>query len=329
MADQDAFCRLLAIEMATASSLYGPAQPYSSGIHVDRNVPVTGLDDVKLGPLEPPISHDFPPGLFTCPEFFNSMGEECFSSDVKSLDWKYGMRRDAQMVLPFLYLGPVSAVKNLEFLSSEGITLLFAVRSRHAAHARIVNGTKAAAELGIEADSVEIADHQELITAFPQIIRRINDHVCLCTAHRGNLTLSGDARSDIKKKVLVFCETGNERSASVIMAYLMAMLNLDAHTALSAVQVRRLCVDIEEPLKYMLASFESILNAKRDVTRAQHVMPQATLAVDNSSAFQTSQKRSIDAMQDDADTEPNSTEMDTERFSNRNPSAPFHDLPGR
>ena len=55
-------------------------------------------------------------------------------------DWKYESRRDAQQVLPWLWLGPMSALKNRELLEKRGITLLIAVRSSFLAKANFLGG---------------------------------------------------------------------------------------------------------------------------------------------------------------------------------------------
>ena len=44
-------------------------------------------------------------------------------------DWTYTMKREAQEIVPGLYLGPYGAAKNLEFLQKNGITDILIVRS--------------------------------------------------------------------------------------------------------------------------------------------------------------------------------------------------------
>ena len=44
------------------------------------------------------------------------------------IDWKYEQRHQAQRILPFLYLGPVAAARDVAFLQRSGITMVVAVR---------------------------------------------------------------------------------------------------------------------------------------------------------------------------------------------------------
>ncbi|KKA19569.1 putative dual specificity protein phosphatase 3 [Rasamsonia emersonii CBS 393.64] len=256
------------------ASPYVPTHPYSTNIPIRRLpvvVPPVALFDHDTSQFDtsPPSSHDFEYGEFVQSGFFQSVDPEWFAHKAQPADWTYEMRRHAQQVLPFLYLGPYACVKDRAFLEREGITLLLAVRSKQSAMARLVSGEKAAAELGIEADSIDVLNNQELIAEYPRAIRRINDHISSFPTQGITTTTTTTSPSSSPRKVLVFCESGNERSASVVIAYLMVMLNLSLHDALWRVQHRRFCVCIEEPMRHLLHSFESILTAKRDVTKAK------------------------------------------------------------
>ncbi|KAL1969409.1 hypothetical protein VTN77DRAFT_8847 [Rasamsonia byssochlamydoides] len=259
------------------SSPYVATHEYSTNIQIarlNRVAPPLALFEQDSSHFDtmPPTSHDFEYGEFVQNGFFQSVNPEWFVYKAQQEDWVYEMRRDAQKVLPFLYLGPSSCVKDRAFLQREGITLLLAVRSKQSAMARLVSGEKVAAELGIEADSIDVLNNQELIAEYPRAIRRINDHISSPTAPSLQ-SPTATSTSTSPRKVLVFCESGNERSASVVIAYLMVMLNLSMHDALWTVQRRRFCVCIEEPMRHLLHSFESILMAKRDVTKARRSLP--------------------------------------------------------
>jgi hypothetical protein len=282
-------------------------------------------DDNSLQEVIRPTSHDFQEGEFVCPGFFQMVNPENFVHRVVAPDWDYMMRRQAQAILPFLYLGPVSCLKDKAWLAQEGFTLLLAIRNKRSAQARLVSGEKVGAELGIEADAVDVMDNQELISAFPYAIRRINDH----------LVSPGPAvdSSAPGKKIFVFCESGNERSATVVIAYLMVMLNLNMAVASHLVQLRRFCICIEEPLRELLASFQSILDAKRDVQKAiQASTSNSTLAIPQATV---SRKRSIADRLDEPtttggdtvgmDMDMNMNIMDDGSIDSRKPPAPFQD----
>lgn len=209
-------------------------------------------------PLTPPANHEFEVGEFVCPGFFTKADPAWFSHESLGGTWAYAMRREAQQILPFLYLGPSVASKDIEFLKKEGITLLLAIRDKRSALARLMSGAQVAEDLGIQSDSIDIDSEMDLIAHLPRAIRRINEH----------LVSGASAKQGLPPRVLVFCEAGNEKSATVAMAYLMVMFNLDMPNAMWSVQHRRFCISVDETVQSMLTSFETILDAKRQVTKA-------------------------------------------------------------
>lgn len=276
-------------------------------------------------------THQFPEGDFVCPGFFNLAHLDGFTRRFKFDQWSYGMRRQAQPIFPFLSLGPSSCLRDREFLCSQEFTLFLAIRNSQSAQVRLVSGDKAAAELGVQADTIDVLDNQELISAFPHAIRRINDHLAGVDTNAFINTRAQAGESPIKRKVLVFCESGNERSAAVVIAYIMAMLNMGLAQAIHVAQQHRFCVSIEDPLKRILFDFESILSAKRDVERTRRSITQtgaARLAPPPVPPVMLSKKRSFaDRYDDDTGMADGDMEVDGDGdiFSERKPVAPFQD----
>ncbi|KAJ5682470.1 hypothetical protein N7462_005635 [Penicillium macrosclerotiorum] len=280
-------------------------------------------------------THQFAEGDFICPGFFSLTSLDGFTRRFNYAQWNYEMRREAQPVLPFLSLGPFSCLRNYDFLRKQGFTLLLAIRNRHSAHARLLSGDKAAAALGIQADTIDVLDSQELISAFPRAIRRINDHLAgtdaLSHGAPNSTSLTSHCSSSDKRKVLLFCESGNERSAAVAIAYIMVMLNMDAIRATHMVQQHRFCISIEDPLKRILAAFESILAAKRDVERAKRINPQfgaTMLAPPPVPPVVLAKKRSFaDRKEEESDILDTEMDVDGEEdlLGARRPFAPFQD----
>jgi serine/threonine/tyrosine-interacting protein len=269
-------------------------------------------------------THYFAEGDFVCQEFFNhvdlggSITPRCFSPS----QWTYDMRHQAQSILPFLYLGSSACLRDKDYLREEGFTLLLAVRSRHSLLARFVSGDKAAAELGIMADTIDVMDNQELVAAFPRAIRRINDHLAGTDMAMNGTKWDGQQQM---RKVLVLCESGNERSAGVVVAYLMVMLGIDHVQSTQLVQQRRFSVSIVEGMKCILAAFEHILSAKRDVERAKQTPTHSGAATLAPPSLQMlAKKRSF--RDDTMDDEDGDMVVDSDNsFSERRPSAPFQD----
>ncbi|KAL6236987.1 hypothetical protein BDW75DRAFT_96727 [Aspergillus navahoensis] len=267
-----------------------------------------GLNQPAPEPVQPG-SHRFREGEFVSPGFFQHIDPSMFALPRSEVEWTYNMRRTAQRILPFLYLGPWNALLNKQWLRDERITLLLGVRDQRLALSRLFSGQKVAVDVGIEADSFDIVDGQDLIARLPQTIRRINDHIY------PSMDLATGAQ--IPKKVLVFCETGNGLSALVVVAYCMVMLNMSLSQAMNFIHSQRFCVDMEDGLKPILLAFEGILEAKQDVETANKNAGANSLLA--APAMPLSKKRSFaDREEDDLMGDDN---MDLER----KPTAPFQD----
>ncbi|EED21549.1 possible dual specificity protein phosphatase 3 [Talaromyces stipitatus ATCC 10500] len=271
-------------------ALYVPVHDYHTSVPIQRQkalVPPFSLGDHETDNLiiRPPNEHIFEIGEFVPQGFFDRVDQ--------SSEWMYSKRREAQQILPFLYLGPASVARDRDFIRSEGITLLLSIRDKRSAIARLLSGTKVAEELGIQSDAIDVNNEQELISLYPNIIRGINQHIS-----------SGvSARSGMPPRVLVFCESGNGRSASVVIAYIMTMLNMDMPSAMWAVHHRRFCIDVDESMQTLLQSYQVILDAKREVANArlQEAYTSSSLAVQPPSHQngQLARKRSFIEYDDD------------------------------
>ena len=299
------------------------------------NVPPPKLNDSG----EPDIRFDYGPDFqfessgFDNHEFLKTVtfGDYRISSNV--LDWKYEQRHKAQQILPFLFLGPITAARDHQFLRDRGITLLLAVRNTKLAHARLL-GSKAAEDLGIQYATVDTAGNQELIAAFPHGINIINAH--LSSVYQRNMN---SFHPSAPGKVLVFCETGNERSAAMVIAYLMAMCSMDVIKAIQVVQTQRFAISCDDSLKVLLQTYDHMLTAKRDVM--QSAQQYANIMGPNSDAirkFQSSlemskkpSKRTLEATYDDEEMGMDDGEelSDRLRFEKRMGAAPFLDADSR
>lgn len=255
------------------------------------------------------------------------------------IEWRYEERRKAQNVLPFMYLGPMSVARDVTFLRSQGITMVLAVRNTTSAQAKLL-GSKAAAELGIEAKTVDVAGNQELIAAFPRGIDLINAHLSTMyqiqqsKAAQGTLTPSRAASAP--GKILVYCESGNERSASLVAAYIMAMYSMPVAKAIQIVQNQRFCVAFDDASKVLLQTYGTILQAKRDVLQASMGPPTQSTPAGNGH-LGTLQTRSVamkpkaskrtldDTYEDDMDMDETPGYTDGDRFEGRGGYAPFQD----
>ena len=255
--------------------------------------------DVELGPVmsgpDPSVNMDF-------------LNDAAQRSGIKlsGSSWEYKKRREAQDILPFLYLGPGNVAKDRAFLHAKGITMLVGVQPKSKFGALMMTAmTKVTTELGLEAAWIEANDNQELIHQFSETISAINVH--LSAAHQ-----RGQAG-----KVLIFCESGNERSAAVTAAYLIeTFAKVDVVKAIQICGSRRFCCSFDDNAKHLLTSYESLVQAKRSVLQSSEVEWHPPAALLAGGLFSPGVKRGRDNGGEDIEMELGE-EGDDERFIDR------------
>lgn len=246
-----------------------PTQSWSSRAPSPPRVLVPPPDTDRKGklvfPVIPSQNVDFESSGFANSDFLKTVTYDNFNAGNAFVEWKYAQRWTAQNILPFLFLGPVTAARSRDFLLGNGITMVLAVRNTKSAHARLL-GSKAAEELDIPYSTVDTTGNQELIAAFPRGIEIINAH--LSEMYQQCQDKSYSMKKSTPGKVLVFCESGNERSAAMVVAYIMAMYSMDVINAIQIVQAQRFAVAFDDPTRLLLQTYDSILSARRDVYRS-------------------------------------------------------------
>ncbi len=298
-----------------------------------------GIPDLHI---DQDSSSKFESSGFANAEFLKTVTYGDFMTVNNMVEWKYEQRRMAQQILPFLFLGPVSAARDSKFLQDEGITMVLAVRNTMSAQAKLLS-SKAAIELGIEIKYIDVAGNQELIAAFPRAIELINAHLSsmyrLKQSSKTELAQSEESPST-PGKVLVFCESGNERSATVVAAYLMAMYSMDLIRTVQIVQAQRFAVAFDDSLRNLLQTYDAILRAKRDVVQAGNrylgnrhaadggaftTLASRSLEGETFGSRRKSGKRTLDELDDEMDTDEDEGFAIEESFEKRDGFAPFQD----
>jgi len=128
--------------------------------------------------------------------------------------WSYEDRRRAQNIAPFIALGPISAAKNTAYLQEAGITMLLAIRQQRPHEARIMSAAADVVQgLGIEIQQVDVTNLQNLRSVLSLTVSSMTNHLATAPVRFNKLG-----------KILVACETGNERSAAVVAAFLVVSL---------------------------------------------------------------------------------------------------------
>ncbi|EQL03820.1 hypothetical protein G6O67_006121 [Ophiocordyceps sinensis] len=258
---------------------------------------------------------------------------------LASLDsWRYELRRQAQPVLDYLYLGPTSVVRDHDFLRREAITMVLLARDVRLGAANIVSVDRAVSALGIVGQYVDIDGPAGMTRAYPQAVRLINDHMLAVhdaqpMGDNGQHPLPMDRHG----KVLVVCESGNDRSAAIVAAYIMAMFGQGMLPAIQFTTTQRFCCTFEEHVKRSLQAWDDILTARRVVASDPHDPEDMNVDM----AWETSPpaaastgpgartKRGIDDMlldtMEDGQGEGNPM-SDADRFVDRDACVPFRDV---
>ncbi|KAK7182366.1 Serine/threonine/tyrosine-interacting protein [Paraphaeosphaeria sporulosa] len=264
--------------------------------------------------------------------FLKEMNLESIIAKNTLLDWSYERRRKAQMILPWLYLGPLNAAKDREWLKSEGISMVLAIRSQPKTMAGAIQVAK---ETCGQVESVVAATYFDLVGQLSYTTRLINQHVAKI---RRMTEATGDPQLG---KVLVFCESGNEKSAAVVAAYLMEVLDdFDFIKSMQVCQAQRFCVNFDDNIKNILQNHWDILVARRSVAHSRSEQLNSTVLTNGlqQAARQSHQqgqlhapqnssvkaKRSIEDMDDDMDMSDGGNPTDVLRFQGRDVT-PFMD----
>lgn len=320
--------------------IHAPAQGWSYGIPSPPQiiVPAPPLDDRGRPDLyiDQDLSYDYESSGFKNVEFLKTVTYGNFITDQDVFEWRYEQRHMAQAILPFLYLGPVSIARNANFLQTHGITMVLAVRIMLTAGSKFLRSS-VATDLGIQAKSVDVAGNHDLVAAFPSGIEMINEHLSDRYHAQQRKIMQGTAsKNQMPGKVLVFCETGNDRSASFVTAYIMAMYSMPFIKAIQIVQAQRFAATFDDSTRTLLQTYGTILQAKRDVIQASpdtvdssqglsHVSRIDQLARDAAVKAQT-RKRTLDEVYEEAmEVDGNDEAIGWDESDRRDGHAPFKD----
>ena len=234
------------------------------------------------------------------------------------IDWTYNERQSAQEILPFLFLGPLGAARDKAFLQSKQITMVLGVR-------KVMDGfmlnPRAPRDLQLEMHFVDIKTERELIESFGRLIALVNEHL-----ERRYRAAQADP-SLAPGRVLVFCESGNERSATAVAAYIIAVYGVNLVEAIQIVQGQRFCVNIDDDSRTRLETLSHILRAQIDVLEANRGGQEATQSSNNhldALSPRLNRKRTAERMMEDDDDD-YMVDVGAEQKLKRDGSAPFSD----
>ncbi|KAG8908434.1 hypothetical protein FRB99_006639 [Tulasnella sp. 403] len=164
-------------------------------------------------------------------------------SDV---EWKYEMRRECQLIVPGVLLGPFQVSKDLKKLRDHEITHILCIRDVKEAFSVKPRFPNDFSYLVLD---VEDTEEQNLIRLFPQAKQFIDQAIA-----------SGG-------KVLVHCNGGISLAPSFVVMFVMEQYRLSWEEALHLVQNRRYCISPNGGFLTQIKEYESIYKATLEVKR--------------------------------------------------------------
>lgn len=179
--------------------------------------------------------------------------------------WKYDARHKAQSILPFLYLGPASVARDANYITQNGITMVIAVRSAQSARfqPRWLDPSRFQACANLQTATFDVDGPFDLIQRIQPMLKVMTDHLQSHT-----LATQINNVTDIGGRILVFCESGNDRSPVLVAAYLMLVWGLAWHESLNLIHAFRFSVSLNGSMNDMLKTWEGIVGAERDTAHA-------------------------------------------------------------
>ncbi|WVO16219.1 hypothetical protein L204_103890 [Cryptococcus depauperatus] len=198
-------------------------------------------------------------------------------------EWTYEMRREAQLIIPGLYLGPFQASLNAGKMRSMGITHVLCIRDQK--EARLIYPRF---PTEFKYMTLDLSDHpnQNLITTFP----RCRDFIEEALSNGGT--------------VLAHCNGGIAVSPSVVIGYLMWKFNWTAEHALTHVQNKRYCISTI-PFQNQFKEYEPIYMAQKmveSVSKRENGMSKRQVENDNGDNEDELRRRVRQALADKDDT---------------------------
>ncbi|WWC89341.1 uncharacterized protein L201_004262 [Kwoniella dendrophila CBS 6074] len=161
-------------------------------------------------------------------------------------EWRYEMRREAQQIIPGLYLGPFQSSTNLTRMKTMGITHVLCIRDRKESSLIYPRFPTEFRYM-----TLDISDNtdQNLIMIFPKCRDFIEEA----------LSMGGI--------VLAHCNGGIALSPAIVVGYLMWKYSWTADHALAFVQSKRYCVST--------MSFQNQFKEYEPIQMAQKMVQQA------------------------------------------------------
>ncbi|KAL6892096.1 hypothetical protein GGI43DRAFT_414125 [Trichoderma evansii] len=304
------------------SSPYSLRPPSPPVIHVPLQQSY-GIEKHSITPSYRPVKF----AQLSSDEFAVITGNRTQTSIYRG-SWPYELRREAQAVLDFLYLGPTSVIRNDEFMQQEAISMMIIVRDARAPR-DYPSARAASAKFGASLAYIDV-NPDNLVPSFYEMVQQVNSH--LLTTNRPQVSGAEDASQCIREplgKILVTCDSGNDLSPALAAAYLMLMYGLSIESGFGFVIMQRFCCVFDSKSKQALLTWQGLIEASAAVASHSQNHAAATAPTTIQITDKENTKRRIDAMiYEDKKYLDCCSVSDCERFEGRATFVPFMELDG-
>mmetsp|Transcript_66247 Transcript_66247/g.175501 ORF Transcript_66247/g.175501 Transcript_66247/m.175501 type:complete len:210 (-) Transcript_66247:191-820(-) len=159
-------------------------------------------------------------------------------------DWTYTKKREAQEIIPGLWLGPFGAARDQDFLKRAQITDALVVRAPE--EARII-APKYPEFIHYEVLECRDSPFENIIRFFPTVKMLLD----MVLGRGGRMLVHGNA--------------GMSRSAAFVVAYVMESFNLSCDLAHHYVLTRRHCISVNEGFRNQIREYEMLHKVQTQV----------------------------------------------------------------
>lgn len=155
------------------------------------------------------------------------------------LGWHYDLRHQAQEVIPGLWVGPLSVLRNTAFLEQHNIRVLISVTDIRITPVIIREKYRQSPEYSCHAfdPGNKLTNPLAIVSQLASICEVIGQ------AQQSNIG------------TLIFCESGNEQSAVAAVSYLIYSQHMGMIQAIQEVQTKRFSISLDDAAKHNLQTF--------------------------------------------------------------------------
>lgn len=270
--------------MSNSSQSYVANQPYNQT--PEYQPPITVLDAAEYDRQKGQMClHPRPFNLtisdYGCPQFLHKLATCPLlipSCDQRHNVWQYNDRQHAQFILPFVMLGPAAVARDRNFIRENQLTMVISVRNAVVASRspKLLDPARFDSCQGLETATFDIGSPFDFIQRVRPVIKLMVTHL-----NKYNQSVDLVRPEQVRGRILVCCETGNERSPVLVAAFLMLVYGLPWHESLNLIHAHRYSLAVSTQMNDMLINLGMIFSAQADLNASSQLSGRAKRSIDD------------------------------------------------